>query len=171
LAASLRTSWRRRRQRRGLQCAAALAADAAPRTDARHLEDMLAAPDLVDPASIEVRPYQGRFAVFANSKLLKADLAMQPLAHMWLRRHLCGNGQIIGYPQTIIEWIDASDQSRSAHSAPPQSSDPSPGRGKTKLPGQLSVSPREQCHDFLISAVPIGGAALFVVVVGAMAFR
>jgi hypothetical protein len=39
------------------------------------------------------------------------------------------------------------------------------------LPGQLSVNPREQCHDFLISAVPIGGAALFVVVVGAMAFR
>ena len=132
---------------------------------------MLAAPDLVDPASIEVRPYQGRFAVFANSKLLKADLAMQPLAHMWLRRHLCRNGQIIGYPQTIIEWIDASDQSRSAHSAPPQSSDPSPGRGKTKLPGQLSVSPRKQCRDFLIGAVPIGGAALFVVVVGAMAFR
>jgi hypothetical protein len=39
------------------------------------------------------------------------------------------------------------------------------------LPGQLSVSPRKQCHDFLIGAVPIGGAALFVVVVGAMAFR
>ena len=100
---------------------------------------MLAAPDLVDPASIEVRPYQGRFAVFANSKLLKADLAMQPLAQVWLRRHLCGNGQIIGYPQTIIEWIDASDQSRSAHSAPPQSSDPSPGRGKQSCQGNLLI--------------------------------
>ena len=55
--------------------------------------------------------------------------------------------------------------------APPQASDPSPGRGKTKLPGQLSVSPRKQCRDFLIGVVPIGGAALFVVVVGAMAFR
>ena len=55
--------------------------------------------------------------------------------------------------------------------APPQASDPSPGRGKTKLPGQLSVSPRKQCRDFLIGAVPIGGAALFIVVVGAMAFR
>lgn len=76
---------------------------------------MLAAPDLVDPASIEVRPYQGRFAVFANGKLLKADFATQPLAHMWLHRHLCGNGQIIGDPQTIIEWIGASDQSRSAY--------------------------------------------------------
>lgn len=41
--------------------------------------------------------------------------------------------QIIDYPQTIIERIDASDQSRSAQSAPPQSSDPSPGRGRTKL--------------------------------------
>jgi len=39
------------------------------------------------------------------------------------------------------------------------------------LPGQLSVSPRKQCRDFLIGAVPIGGAALFIVVVGAMAFR
>jgi len=68
-----------------------------------------------DRASIEVRPYQGRFAVFANGKLLKADFATQPLAHMWLRRHLHGNGQIIGDPQTIIEWIGASDQSRSAH--------------------------------------------------------
>jgi len=37
-----------------------------------------------------------------------------------------------------------------------------PGRGKTKLRGQLSVSPRKQCRDFLIGAVPIGGAALFV---------
>ena len=71
--------------------------------------------ELVDRASIEVRPYQGRFAVFANGKLLKADFATQPLAHMWLRRHLHGNGQIIGDPQTIIEWIGASDQSRSAH--------------------------------------------------------
>jgi hypothetical protein len=58
------------------------------------LEDMLAAPDLVDPASIEVRPYRGRFAVFANGKLLKADFATQPLAHMWLHRHLRGNDQI-----------------------------------------------------------------------------
>ena len=61
------------------------------------------------------RPAQGRFAVFANGKLLKVDFATQPLAHMWLHRHLCGNGQIIGYPQAIIEWIGASDQSRSAH--------------------------------------------------------
>jgi hypothetical protein len=55
--------------------------------------------------------------------------------------------------------------------APPQASDPSPGRGKQSCQGNFSFSPREQCHDFLIGAVPIGGAALFVVVVGAMVFR
>jgi hypothetical protein len=79
------------------------------------LDDIITTPELVDPASIEVRLYQGRFAVFANGKLLRADFTTQTLAHMWLRRHLHGNGQIIGDPQTIIEWIGASDQSRSAH--------------------------------------------------------
>jgi hypothetical protein len=48
---------------------------------------------------------------------------------------------------------------------------PAPAEGKQSLPGQLSISPREQCHDFRIGAMPIGSAALFVVVVGAMAFR
>jgi hypothetical protein len=33
------------------------------------LDDIITAPELVDPASIEVRPYQGRFAVLANGKL------------------------------------------------------------------------------------------------------
>ena len=46
-----------------------------------------------------------------------------------------------------------------------------PAEGKQSLPGQISVSLREQCPDFLIAAIPIGSAALFVVVVGAMAFR
>jgi len=38
------------------------------------LDDIITVPELVDPASIEVRPYQGRFAVFANGKLLKRIL-------------------------------------------------------------------------------------------------
>ena len=53
--------------------------------------------------------------MFANCKLLKADFATQSLAHMWLRHHLRGNGQILGDPQTVIEWTGATDQSRSVH--------------------------------------------------------
>jgi hypothetical protein len=79
------------------------------------IDDMLAAPELIDPASIEVKPYQGKFAVFAGGKLLKDNFLTQPLAHMWLRRHLRGNGQIVGDPDTVIEWTGATNQSRSVH--------------------------------------------------------
>jgi hypothetical protein len=80
------------------------------------LEDLIAAPELVDPASIKVVPYDGKFAAFANGKLLKAGFLTQPLGHMWLRRHLKANGQVIADPDSVIEWSDADQsQSRSVH--------------------------------------------------------
>jgi hypothetical protein len=79
------------------------------------LEDLITAPELVDPRSIKVMPYDGKFAAFAGGKLLKAGFLTQPLAHFWLKRHLKANGQIVADPDSVIEWSDAQDQSRSVH--------------------------------------------------------
>jgi hypothetical protein len=78
-------------------------------------EDLIAAPELIDPRSIKVVPYDGKFAAFAGGKLLKAGFLTQPLAHFWLKRHLKANGQIVADPDSVIEWSDAQDQSRSVH--------------------------------------------------------
>jgi hypothetical protein len=50
--------------------------------------------------------------------LLNLDLGFltQPLAHMWLRKLLKTNGQIVADPDLTIEWKDADQsQSRSVH--------------------------------------------------------
>jgi hypothetical protein len=79
------------------------------------LEDFIAAPELIDPTTIKVVPYEGKFAAFADGKLLKTGFLTQPLAHFWLHKHLKANGQSIGDPDTVIEWTGATDQSRSVH--------------------------------------------------------